>query len=84
VTLDVKRATFHFILIGSSMIFTIIFGFPPSMYLPYRHVPKEFKSNAFWYEIFEDYQYDTSKSKDIIIRNSYIHSPTIVSLWFVC
>ena len=49
-----------------------IFGFSPSIDLPYRHVPKEFNPNAFWNEIFGDYWYDISYSKDTIIRNPYI------------
>ena len=33
-------------------VFNSIFDFLPSLDLPYQHVPKEFKSNAFWNEIF--------------------------------
>jgi len=52
--------------------FNNIFGFLPSMDLPYHHVPKEFNPNAFWYELYGDHWYDTSNSKDIIIPNAYI------------
>jgi len=43
------------------------------MNLPYRHVPKEFNLNAFWYELSRDDRYDTSNSKGIIIRNRWVH-----------
>ena len=52
--------------------FNSIFGFPPSMELPYRHVPKDFNPNAFWNQISGEYQYDTGNSKGTIIRNPYI------------
>ena len=29
-------------------VFNSVFGFPPSMDLPYRYVPKDFNSHAFW------------------------------------
>jgi len=42
------------------------------MDLPYRHVPKEFNRNTFWYEISGDHWYDTNNSKGTIIRNPCI------------
>ena len=47
--------------------FNSMFGFPPSIDLPCRHVPKDFNPNAFGYELFEDYWYDTCNSKGTII-----------------
>jgi len=52
-------------------VFNSIFGFPPSMDLNHRCVPKEFNPNAFWNSITRSYQYDTSNSKGTIIRNLY-------------
>ena len=52
--------------------FNSVLGIPPSMDLSYLHVPKEFNSNTFWYEIFGDHRYDTSNSKGMVIRNPCI------------
>jgi len=52
--------------------FNSMLGFPLSMDLLYRHVPKEFYLNVFWNETSGDYPYDTRNSKDTVIRNLYI------------
>ena len=75
--LDVKRVTFSFILIGSFYelnlsVFNSIFGIPSSMDLLYCYVPKEFILSAFWYDLSGDYRYDTSNSKETVIRNPCI------------
>ena len=42
------------------------------MDLSYLHVPKEFNSNTFWYEISGNYRYDTS-NEGTVIQNPGIH-----------
>jgi len=43
------------------------------MDLIYQHVPKEFNSNEFWYDLLGDHRYDTSNFKGKVIGSSYIH-----------
>ena len=49
--------------------FNDVFGFPPSLELPWHHVPQEFNRNVFWYEINGNYQYNTGTYKGTFIRN---------------
>ena len=55
--------------------FNSIFDFPPSMDLPYRHVLKNFNSNAFWNEISGDYRYDTYNSKRPLLETPILEGP---------
>jgi len=52
--------------------FNSIFGFPPSMDLSNRQVPREFNPNAFWGELSGSVRYSTSSSKCTHIRNPCI------------
>jgi len=47
-------------------------GFPPSMDLSNRQVPREFNLNAFWGELSGDFRYSTSFFKCTHITNPYI------------
>ena len=49
--------------------YTGVFGFPPCLDLPWRHVPH---LNTFWFETLRDYQYNTSTYKGTFIRNPCI------------
>jgi len=49
--------------------FNEIFGFPPSLDLTLRKVPRQFNPNAFWFEIAGNYNYNTSSCKCTQIRN---------------
>jgi hypothetical protein len=52
--------------------FNEIFGFPPSLDVPLRAVPRQFNPNAFWFEITGNYNYNTSSCKCTQIRNPCI------------
>jgi len=52
--------------------FSKIFGFPPSLDVTLRAVPRPFNPNAFWLEITGTYNYNTSSCKCTQIRNSCI------------
>ena len=49
--------------------FNEIFGFPPSLDVTMRKVPRQFNSNAFWFYIVGNYDYNTSSCKCTHIRN---------------
>jgi len=50
-------------------VFSEIFGFPPSLDVTLRAVPRPFNPNAFWLEITGSSNYNTSSCKCIQIRN---------------
>jgi len=53
-------------------VFNEIFGFPSSLDVTLRKVPRQFNPNAFWFEIAGNYNYNTSSCKCTQIRNPCI------------
>jgi len=69
-----SRGLYFVLFVGSLYEFNLsafneIFGFPPSLDVTLRAVPRPFNPNAFWLEITGNSNYNTSSCKCTQIRN---------------